>query len=457
MQTLLKKTGDFIQREVLFSRQDRLVVGVSGGLDSVVLAHLLMKLEYRIELAHMNYGLRGEESDRDEAFVRQLALEWKLPLHVKNIEAADSSIQEARNIQEWARELRYQWFQEIIQEKKPIRQGVGHSYIVVAHHATDQAETILQNLVRGSGLNGIKGMLPKRKVVCRPLLFAEREELEQYAKEQQLNWVEDSSNATDKYNRNKIRQQLLPLIKEIYPDSIHRIYLNSRNFQSLAAYTEEQVARSLKKLIQLKGEEQWLPIRKWKLSTGGRYLLFEWLHGVGFSSDQVDQAIALMDSQTGQFISSGQFQLLKNRDWLILSRMEEQLNEWLVLEQEEGEISFAAGRLSWKPEEWKGQTIPDDTCIAFLDAKKVRFPLLLRKWAPGDYFYPLGMPKKKKIARFLIDQKISRSDKEKVWVLETGKKICWIAGHRIDDRFKIKPTSSQVLIFRLMGSVNTEL
>lgn len=450
MQTLLKKTGDFIQREVLFTRQDRLVVGVSGGLDSVVLVHLLIKLEYGIELAHMNYGLRGEESDRDEAFVRQLALEWKLPLHVKKIDAAESSVKEVRNIQEWARELRYQWFQEIIQEEKPIRKGRPGSYIVVAHHATDQAETILQNLVRGSGLNGIKGMLPKRKLVCRPLLFAEREELEQYAKEEQLNWVEDSSNATDKYNRNKIRQQLLPLIKEIYPDSIRRIYLNSRNFQSLAAYTEQQVGRSLKKLIQVKGEEQWLPIRKWKLSAGGRYLLFEWLQAVGFSADQVEQAIALMDSQSGQSISNGEFQLLKNRNWLILSRREEQLNEWLVLEKEEGEISFSGGRLIWKQEEWKGQAISDDSSMALLNAKDIQFPLLLRKWASGDYFYPLGMPKKKKIARFLIDQKISRSDKEKVWVLETGKKICWVVGHRIDDRFKITPFTRRVIVFRLV-------
>jgi tRNA(Ile)-lysidine synthase len=450
MQTLRKKLEDFVQREALFTRQDRLVVGVSGGLDSVVLAHLLMKLEYGIELAHINYGLRGEESDRDEAFVRQLALEWKLPVHVKKIDAAKSSVKEVRNIQEWARELRYQWFQEIIQEEKLIRKGRPGSYIVVAHHADDQAETILQNLVRGSGLNGIKGMLPKRKLVCRPLLFAEREELEQYAKEEQLTWVEDSSNATDKYNRNKIRQQLLPLIKEIYPDSIRRIYLNSRNFQSLAAYTEQQVGRSLKKLIQVKGEEQWLPVRKWKLSAGGRYLLFEWLHAVGFSADQVEQAIALMDSQSGQSISNGEFQLLKNRNWLILSRREEQLNEWLVLEKEEGEISFAGGRLSWKQEEWKGQTIPDDSSMALLNAKDIQFPLLLRKWAVGDYFYPLGMPKKKKIARFLIDQKISRSDKEKVWVLETGKKICWVVGHRIDDRFKITPFTRRVIVFRLV-------
>jgi len=457
MQTLRKNTADFIQREALFNRQDRLVVAVSGGLDSVVLAHLLMKLEYRIELAHVNYGLRGEESDRDEQFVRALAMEWKLQLHVKKVEGADTSVTETRNIQEWARELRYNWLEELIQEDRPIPKGRPRSYIVVAHHANDQAETILQNLVRGSGLNGIKGMLPKRKEVCRPLLFAEKEELEQYAKEQQLHWVEDSSNATDKYNRNKIRQQLLPLLKEMYPDSIRRIYLNSRNFQSLAAYTEQQVGRSLKKLIEIKGEEQWLPVRKWKLSTGGRYLLFEWLHGVGFSSDQVEQAITLMNSQTGQSISNGEFQLLKNRNWLILSRREEQLNEWLVMEKEEGEISFAGGRLSWKLEEWKGQTIPDDSTMAFLNAKDIQFPLLLRKWTPGDYFYPLGMPKKKKIARFLIDQKISRSDKEKVWVLETGKKICWIVGQRIDDRFKIKPATTQVLVFRLTNTVNTAL
>jgi tRNA(Ile)-lysidine synthase len=438
MQTLLKQIEGFIEKEKLFSRCDRLVVGVSGGMDSVVLVHVLKYLDYQLELAHMNYGLRGAESERDEQFVRQLAEEWGLSLQVKRIDPALFSGE--GNLQEIARKLRYDWFTELVQSG---------GFIVTAHHANDQAETILMNLLRGTGLNGIKGMQPKREQVCRPLLFAERAMLEAYATEKGLKWVEDSSNLTDKYNRNRIRHQVLPAITAMFPDSIRRIYLNSRNFQSLAAYTELQVQRSLAKLIEQKGEEQWLPILKWKKTTGAAYLLFEWLHGVGFSAEQVEQAIDLMESQTGHTIQSGGYQLLKNRNWLILSRKAPAINEWIVLEERSGTLEFPGGSLNWLGQKGELGTLPTDPLIALMDASRLEFPLLLRKWKSGDYFYPLGMPKKKKIARFLTDIKLSRNQKESTWVLESGKKICWVAGLRLDDRFKVKPSTQAVIRFQL--------
>lgn len=447
MQTLLKQVEGFIEKEKLFSRRDRLVVGVSGGLDSVVLVHVLQQLQYQVELAHMNYGLRGAESERDEDFVRQLAKQWGLSLQVKKIDPALFSGE--GNLQETARKLRYAWFEELVDTGKPLRQGQPASYILTAHHANDQAETILMNLFRGSGLKGIKGMQPKRGLVCRPLLAVERTVLEGYATEQGLSWVEDSSNLTDKYSRNRIRQQVLPAITALYPDSIRRIYLNSRNFQSLAAYTEHQVQRSLAKLIEQKGAEQWLPILKWKQTVGADYLLFEWLHEAGFSVEQIEQAVTLMESQTGHTIQSGQYQLLKNRNWLILSKKEPALNDWLVIETPSGDLEFPGGKLSWSAQSGEEFAIPTDASIAALDSSRLTFPLLLRKWKAGDYFYPLGMAKKKKIARFLTDEKVSRNQKENTWVLEADKKICWVVGSRPDDRFKVKPSTKQILRFQL--------
>jgi tRNA(Ile)-lysidine synthase len=205
----------------------------------------------------------------------------------------------------------------------------------------------------------------------------------------------------------------------------------------------------MSKLIEQKGAEQWLPILKWKQTIGGDYLLFEWLQEAGFSAEQVEQAVTLMESQTGHFIQNGEFQLLKNRNWLILSKKEPAMNEWLVIETPSGEMEFQGGKLSWSSLSGEEFIIPSESSIAVLDSSRLTFPILLRKWKAGDYFYPLGLAKKKKIARFLTDEKLSRNQKENTWVLETDKKICWVVGLRPDDRFKVKSSTKQIIRFQL--------
>lgn len=445
MQTLPKKIGDFIIKESLFTRKDRLVLGVSGGLDSVVLLHILQELGYAVEIAHMNFGLRGEESNRDEAFVKQLANKYQLPFHLKRIEPGEFE-NAGVNIQATARNLRYNWFEELIHTDKIPRKGLPQSYTLTAHHADDQAETILQNLFRGSGINGLKGMQAVRDNIRRPLLGIQRTALEQYAGENNLKWVEDSSNLSDKYNRNKIRQRVLPVVKEIYPDVIQRMNENSRNLQSLVEFLNPELKRALKKLIMDRQGLQCLPINKWKQLEGKEFLLFEWLRSYGFSSDQTDQIISLTDSQTGHYVEGKGYRILKNRNWLMLCPAIDSENEWVIVEGEEGEIGFSSGRLSWQMVDWKDSKINPDPRVAVLDAKHLEFPLLFRKWKAGDSFYPLGMPKKKKITRFLTDLKVDRFEKEKIWVLETAKKISWVAGYRTDDRFKIKPSTKRAFI-----------
>lgn len=450
MQSLPFLVEKFIEKERLFSRKDRLLVGVSGGLDSVTLVRLLVEIGYQPELAHVNYQLRGTESKRDEQFVRRLAEELALPLHIKKIDTPILLDKNGGNLQELARELRYAWMEELAGNSTHSTAS-GRTYILTAHHANDQLETILMNLFRGSGLSGLKGMLPARNLIRRPLLFATRDMLEAWAQEKGYEWVEDSSNATDKYNRNRIRHELVPLIQELFPDAVRRVYGNSRNLAGVADFVREQADKSIRKLIETRGNEQWLPIRKWKTITGNRFLLFDWLSSYGFSPDQVEAAEALMESQTGQYLESGEWRLLKNRDFLILSRHLPRAENWLVLDAPEGLVQLDDGlQLEWETLDRARVAVSDDPLVACLDARQISFPVLIRKWKPGDYFYPLGMRKKKKLARFLIDQKISRSEKEGIRVLESRQRIGWVLGQRIDDRFKILPSTQTVVRFRLI-------
>lgn len=457
MQSLQNLFESFIEKEQLFSRRNRLVVGVSGGLDSIVLAHLLKTGGFHFEMAHMNFQLRSEESNRDELFVKNLATEWGITCRCKTVDTASFMQSTGMNVQEAARELRYAWMEELIKPMDP-QTKTEPAFVLTAHHANDQLETILLNLFRGSGLSGIKGMLPVRNAVRRPLLFAGREMLETYAREQQLSWVEDSSNATNKYNRNRIRHELVPLIRELFPDAVRRVYLNSRNLANLDAFVREHADKQLTKLLEKKGAEQWLPIRKWKTLTGNRFLLFDWLHPFGFSAEQVEAVGALMSSQTGHFVEAGMYRVIKNRDWLILTVKEKEATDWLVLDGAAGSVLLDGGQvLQWNTVPWNDQGILEDASIAQLDADKLAGPFVLRKWKAGDYFYPLGMRKKKKVARFLIDQKISRSEKERIWVLESAHRICWLVAHRIDDRFKVSSSTQRVLEIRLGRSANTAI
>jgi len=476
---LVKKFQEYIVKEGLFSPRDRLLLAVSGGLDSVVLCELCVRLNYDLVIAHCNFGLRGEESERDERFVRDLAAGYGRDVLVGEFDTLDYVAEHKVSVQVAARELRYMWFKTLVDE------GVA-KYVVTAHQLDDNIETLLMNFFKGTGIAGLKAMVPGQGVVVRPLLFATREEIRGYAEERGLAWVEDSSNESDKYTRNYFRHQVIPMIAQAYPGVMANLAGNIDRFREIGAIYRVAVDQEKNKLLEYRGNEVHIPVRKLLQTPGVVTILYEIISAYGFSPQQAEACRELLESPSGRYLVSGTYRILKNRNWLIITPLETTVATNVLVEAGEKTVTFGGGVLRVQREAFdpsgpgQGQlasgdagfgavsldqglaTVPLDAGfnavsldqgprVALLDAAQIRFPLLLRPWKAGDYFYPLGMRKKKKLARFFIDKKLSVADKEKVWVLEMDKKIIWVVGLRIDDRWRVGPGTREVLRIEWVG------
>jgi tRNA(Ile)-lysidine synthase len=450
---------NFIKAENLFHAKDRLLLAVSGGVDSVVLCELCRHAGYDFAIAHCNFQLRGEESNADELFVRELAKKFNVEIFVKRFDTEKYADENKLSIQVAARELRYAWFAELLdltkgasrpEELKAPFRGFG-GCLLTAHHADDNIETILMNFFKGSGINGLKGMLPKQDSIVRPLLFATKEQVLEFAEEQNLSWREDSSNSSDKYTRNYFRNQLIPGLQKVFPQVEENLLHNAERFREIHTIYQAAIEQVKKKLITIKGKELHLPVLK-LLKTGARHtVLYEIIKDVGFTSHQVDEVIKLLYSDSGKYVSSNTHRVLRNRQWLIISALDDQDVSQYIIEEGDMEIDFPGGKLTLVSNEGV-RAIDSNPMAVQLDAGSIHFPLLLRKWKTGDYFYPLGMPKKKKLSRFFIDQKMSLLEKEKTWVIESDKKIIWVIGKRIDHRFRITGSSTNTLTLHLVPS-----
>ncbi|MEX6686698.1 tRNA lysidine(34) synthetase TilS [Danxiaibacter flavus] len=447
---LLLKFKQFIANAVpqLHPSNDELLVAVSGGIDSIVLTDLLIKSKFDVAIAHCNFQLRGAESDRDEAFVHQLADRYGVPLFVQRFNTKQFAEENKLSIQEAARKLRYDWFGEIL-ENKTAKSG-NPAYLATAHHADDNVETMLMHFFRGTGIQGLTGMpfYHKERRMVRPLLFASREEILVYANDHRLAWVEDSSNASDKYTRNLFRNKIIPSLKEVFPQLEENLQGNLQRFSEIAELYTEVVAQHKKKLIETRGSEVHIPLLKLQKTSPLKTIIFEIIKEYNFSSAQVDELIKLFDADNGSFIESASRRIIKNRGWLIIAPKKNDIADHIIIEEKETHVHFSNGELHIKKLDGANIQVSADKDVALLDASAIRFPLLLRKWKQGDYFYPLGMKKKKKLSRFFIDQKLSLVDKESAWVLEMDKKIVWVVGHRIDDRFKLTPGTKNVIAIK---------
>ncbi len=493
---LLKAFTDYANRQHLFSSRDRLLLAVSGGLDSVVLCELCHLAGLDFVIAHCNFQLRGAESDRDEEFIRKLGEKYNKPVFIRSFDTQVYAAAKKRSIQVAARELRYDWFQELIatgsspvvpnsslttQSSPLIPHGRPITRIVTAHHLDDNIETLLMNFFKGTGIAGLRGILPTQGKIVRPLLFAGKEELRLFATQRILEWVEDSSNESDKYTRNYFRHQVIPLVEKVYPGALHNLADHLDRFRGIEWVYRGAIDQYKKKLLEPRGKEIHIPVLKLKKSTplpeALRTLVYEIIRDFDFSPQQVEELIRFLDSETGRYIESATHRILKNRNWLIISPHPSVQAAHVLIESPDEPIVYENGELHFQQFETSpdqplsipnsaassscnksshnkssgtgqgrpGTDSPASNSIAFLDAASIRFPLLLRKWKPGDYFYPLGMRKKKKLARFLIDNKLSGTDKEKIWVLEMDKKVIWVVGLRIDDRFRISPHTRNAL------------
>ena len=415
-------------------------LAISGGVDSMVLAHLLKAAGYNATWLHMNFQLRGEESERDQRFVESIANEWGQRLLVSRVEAAVYAEDQKISIQESARALRYGWFE------KQIQSASKDAVLLTAHHADDKVETVLMNFLRGTGINGLAGIPSVNGYVHRPLLNVTRAQIDQYAKEHKIEFVEDSSNRSTDYTRNQIRLELLPMLRTIYPQVDNNLLHNIDRFKSIQLVYRQAVDRWIRKYIQLNGEEQQVAVAL-ITDPNNRAMLHEWMSRYGFTEKQEGEVIRMAESQSGHFIVSpdGKYRILRHRKHFILSAANGSGADEQWVEAGEQQIVFAGGKLDVKMMEATVDPSTATSETALLDATELTFPLLLRKWRAGDYFYPLGLNKKKKVARFLIDQKLSVAKKEKVWVLESGGRIAWVIGQRIDHRFRVSESTSQII------------
>ncbi|MFI5218195.1 MAG: tRNA lysidine(34) synthetase TilS [Bacteroidia bacterium] len=435
----------FIKEKRLFSPEDKILLAVSGGVDSVVMMHLFYSCGFKFGVAHCNFQLRGKESDKDEQFVKKITKNFQANFFYRKFDTKKYAEKENISIQMAARKLRYAFFEEIRQKHK-------FNFISIAHHADDSSETVLLNLIRGTGIAGYHGILQKNKKIVRPLLFASKEEIMDYATENKIKWREDASNKSDDYLRNNIRRSVIPKLKEINPSFSHNMHHHISLMSETESLYREYILQLKNDLLKKNGNNIFIEISELKKHRSVATLLFELLKDYGYNHETALEIFENIDSQPGKKYLSASHHLIKDRAQLIL--VASNPNEIKEYEIMPGRTSFdwEKNRLILRKftltsdlkEEILSGNINDNN-LAYLDADKIKFPLLVRTWQKADYFCPLGMQHKKLLSDYFIDNKFSLAKKEKTWLLVSGNDICWVIGERNDDRYKITEDSSTCL------------
>ena len=449
MHTLTQEFLHFLKKHNFTATNTKWLVAVSGGVDSVVLCHLCSENKIPFAMAHFNFQLREAESESDKAFVTAFAAQLNTELFVKDYDTKKYMAETGKSVQVAARELRYNWFSELLDNFK---NTTPHSprrtlYMATAHHANDNIETVLMNLFRGTGIKGLRGIQPVQSSIIRPLLNVTKEAILDYAKTHNLNWVEDSSNSSDKYTRNFIRNKIIPLMEQAIPRDEMGFEKTMEMLSEAEMLYNEAIALHKKILLEIKGNEIHIPVLKLSVSKPLKTIVYEIIRDFGFTSLQTEDVLALLQAESGRYVASATHRIVRNRAWLIIAPQKTEEANFVLLEKTDHKIEFAKGNLQLATisKNTPINMVHPSPNIALLNAAEIQFPLILRPWKQGDYFYPLGMMKKKKLSRFFIDQKISKTGKEKIWVVESNKKILWVVGHRIDERFKITDKTKDIL------------
>jgi len=451
---LLAQFSEHINTHFSFLKDKKLLIAISGGIDSVVLTELLYRLNFTISLAHCNFCLRGKDADQDEIFVKQLGKQLQMPVFTKLFETERTAKIEKLSIQMAARKLRYDWFDELIIEHKL-------DYIVTAHHADDNLETFLINTIRGTGLDGLTGIPEKNENIIRPLLPFSREQIEDYAKGKEITWREDVTNVETKYLRNKIRHDVIPTLKKLNPSlliSFNQTIKNLKGSRQIINDCIEKISTKVVISTDLPASEagariQKINIKKLKKLNNPKAYLYELLKDYGFT--EWNDVVNLLDAQSGKQVISKTHRLLKDREVLLLTELHSEKieeKEYKIVEKEE---CFKIDNFQIKLTYPKIQHFPETSGLntqysIHLDKDKLKFPLTVRKWKNGDYFYPLGMQGKKKLSKFFKDEKMSILDKEKIWLLCSENNIVWVIGKRLDNRYKIKDTTTNILKIEIL-------
>mgnify|MGYP003674983719 FL=1 len=430
---MLSEFKKHISANFSFLKNSKVLVACSGGLDSVVLTHLLHQLSYTIAIAHCNFSLRGKESDEDALFAENLAEKLQIPFYSETFNTSSYAKDHKCSTQMAARELRYRWFDEVAE-------SFNYDYILTAHHADDDMETFFINLSRGTGLRGLTGIPKQNEKVVRPLLNVSREDILEFAKRNNLYWREDSSNAKTDYVRNELRLEVLPQFKEISEKALQNFRKTQEHLQASQALVEDYMALVYNLAVTEIDGGYSINIAKISELPNTDALLYELLHPFGFT--EWDNVFNLLKAQTGKAVLSASHHLLRNRNELILTEIDEnsEKNEFLIKKNQKEINNPIVLRLN--PTEKMGHI---DNTTVYVDADKLNYPLQLRKWQEGDVFQPFGMKGKKKLSKFFKDEKVSLVAKQKVWLLCSDTKIVWIIGHRLDDRYKITQLTKNIL------------
>jgi tRNA(Ile)-lysidine synthase len=436
---MLEKLQQHLIQNFSFFKEKKLLLAVSGGMDSMVLLHAFHQLQFTVGVAHCNFQLRDYESDEDQHFVQSIAKSLAIPIFVKEFETATIANEQKSSIQVTARTLRYDWFYELLTKES-------YDYIVTAHHLDDSLETFLINLSRGTGLEGLTGIPVQNDKIFRPLLPFSREEIENYAITNNVKWRDDSSNASEKYLRNKFRHSIVPILKEINPtflDSFQKTLHHLNEAQSIVNDGEQILYREV--VTEKENGTLHIDLKKLLLRSNYTAYLYQWLKHYEFTA--WNDIYNLVYAQSGKQIFSSAYILLKNRDTLILSkRVDKVENTLFYVNRNQHRVNFPLNLSICNVIDTKDA----NATTIFVDEEKLVYPLVIRKWKKGDVFQPFGMKaKSKKVSKFFKDEKYSFIDKETTWILCSENKIVWIIGKRQDDRFKVAKTTKNILEIKI--------
>ena len=424
----------YIIQHQLLSGEKPVVVGISGGADSVALLHILVSLGYKCIAAHCNFNLRGDESSRDEQFTTDFTQRLQVPLCKISFETNKYAQENRLSVEMAARELRYRWFEELLNTYDA-------DAVAVAHHRDDSVETLLINLTRGSGLTGLTGIKPKNGNVVRPLLCVSREDIYAYIENNGLEYVTDSSNSSDIYTRNFIRLKVIPLLEEINPSVKASLARTANHLYDASLIYNHSVEEARRVIIQ----NNRLSISALLSFPAPATILYEMLKSYGFSRTVCESIFTVLDKDSGKIFYSSTHRLLKDRSDLLIDVLSGEDNRAYLINLEDDNVDLP---VELKPEIVvikESYQIEKDKKFAYFDFDKLSFPLVLRHWQEGDWFVPFGMKGKKKVSDYFSDKKFSLFDKEKTWLLCSGQDVIWIVGERTDNRYRIEKTTKRVL------------
>jgi tRNA(Ile)-lysidine synthase len=432
------KFKSFIKSNRLIHEGDKILLAVSGGIDSMVMANLFLRTDFTFGIAHCNFNLRGSESDSDEEFVRDYAVKRNIPFYVKRFDTKNFAVRNGISVQMAARELRYKWFETIMKK-------YGYSSIALAHNLNDNIETFLINLARGTGITGLTGIKPINNNLIRPLLFATRKEITEYSYEYEVPYREDNSNAETKYLRNKIRHQLIPLFKEINPSIETTLYETILRVNEINEIYINSISEIKSRITIKRGNLVVFRIEDLQKYDVGKTILYELFKTYGVGSHQLEDLLNIINGSSGKQLNTLTYRIIKNRGELLLSENITDKKIHFLISNINDFKNVPGISEAFITDASPGFGQSDSKTNGCFDSERIVFPVTIRRWRSGDTFYPLGMKQRKKLSDYFIDNKLSLFEKENCLILESEGKIAWIIGKRIDERFKVTESTKSIL------------